>query len=548
MKSLSLIGFMGCGKSSVANYLKEQTGKKLVDLDDEIVKETGMPIAEYFERYGEEAFRNLEHEMLERYASMPDLILSPGGGAVLREDNRRVLEEKTCPVVLTASAPEILRRVNQDQTVRPVLEARKEGQSKLERIEELLCARHPAYMDVKTDLVIDTTDHSIAEVGAVILQAWTAGKDEDEMELLKTVHVELGARSYDIKIGSGTLKSAGREVSRFVKGRQAAVITDSNVGPLYADTVKTSLEAEGFSVRVVTIPAGESSKSWENAERILTILLEEKFHRDACVVALGGGVVGDLAGFVASVYQRGIAFIQIPTSLLAQVDSSVGGKVAVNHALGKNMIGSFYQPKLVLMDMDVLQTLEQRHWQNGLAEVVKYGVIYDQDFFCFLSEHAEALLERSREESAEMIACCCRIKAEVVAADETEKGLRAILNYGHTIAHGLELAGHFTGYLHGEAVAIGMVLAARLAAGMNLCGKDVEDAVGTLLRRLRLPDRIQAKLSLEDILEGIVLDKKVEDGQLVFVLPEAVGSVKIVKGVAKDQVVQLLQEELSRQE
>lgn len=185
------------------------------------------------------------------------------------------------------------------------------------------------------------------------------------------------------------------------------------------------------------------------------MLLEHRFHRDACVIALGGGVVGDLAGFVASVYQRGISFVQIPTSLLAQVDSSVGGKVAVNHALGKNMIGAFYQPQLVLVDLDTLQTLEQRHWQNGLAEVVKYGVIYDAEFFRYLQQHTAAILQRDLQAAAEIIANCCRLKAEVVALDEREGGVRAKLNYGHTIGHGLELAGHYQGYLHGEAVAVG---------------------------------------------------------------------------------------------
>ena len=281
------------------------------------------------------------------------------------------------------------------------------------------------------------------------------------MTILKELTVALGARSYPIEIGTGLLEQCGQRIAPLVKGRQAAIVTDSNVGPLYSAVVQNSLEQQGFDVTVVTIPAGESSKSWQQAERILTVLLEHRFHRDACVIALGGGVVGDLAGFVASVYQRGIAFVQIPTSLLAQVDSSVGGKVAVNHALGKNMIGSFYQPRLVLVDLNTLQTLEQRHWQNGLAEVVKYGVIYDAEFFRFLQQNATSVLQRDLAAAAEVIANCCRLKAEVVALDETEGGVRAKLNYGHTIGHGLELAGHYKGYLHGEAVAVGMVLAAR---------------------------------------------------------------------------------------
>ena len=363
----------------------------------------------------------------------------------------------------------------------------------------------------------------------------------EKPDVIKTVDVALGARSYKIEIGTGLLAHAGEKIGALVKGRQAAIVTDSNVGPLYARTVKQSLEAQGFQVTVITIEAGEASKSWQNAEMILTVLLEKKFHRDACVVALGGGVTGDLAGFVASVYQRGIAFFQIPTSLLAQVDSSVGGKVAVNHALGKNMIGSFYQPKLVLIDMDALQTLEERHWRNGLAEVVKYGVIYDAEFFAYLKENAADILARKLEVSAEVIAACCRLKAEVVALDETEGGVRAKLNYGHTIGHGLELAGHYNGYLHGEAVAVGMVLAARYAAEKGMCDAGIEGEIRSLLEAFQLPVKADTALSIDEIMAGMALDKKVQDGQLVFILPEAMGNVTIVKGVLESEIRTLLE-------
>ena len=364
------------------------------------------------------------------------------------------------------------------------------------------------------------------------------------MKLLKKLEVSLGSRSYAIEIGTGLLCCCGEKIAELVKGRQAAVITDSNVGPLYQETVQKSLEQQGFQVTVIAIPAGESSKSWQQAEHILTVLLEKKFHRDSCVIALGGGVVGDLAGFVASIYQRGVAFFQIPTSLLAQVDSSVGGKVAVNHALGKNMIGSFYQPRLVLIDLETLQTLEQRHWQNGLAEVVKYGVIYDVHFFRFLQAHAEAILQRDLEAVTEVIADCCRLKADVVALDETEGGVRAKLNYGHTIGHGLELAGHYQGYLHGEAVAVGMVLAARYAAEQGFCDAVVESELKELLQQFQLPTQVDKSLAIEDILNGMLLDKKVQDGQLVFILPEKLGSVKIVKGIEQEAIRMLLQKEI----
>lgn len=367
------------------------------------------------------------------------------------------------------------------------------------------------------------------------------------MQLMKIVHVALGTRSYDIEIGTGLLQSCGEKIAALLKGRQAMIVTDSNVGPLYADIVQNSLEAQNFQVEVYTIPAGEASKTWQNAEAILTALLEKQYHRDACVIALGGGVVGDLAGFVASVYQRGIAFVQIPTSLLAQVDSSVGGKVAVNHALGKNMIGSFYQPKAVLIDVDVLATLEQRHWQNGLAEVVKYGVIYDAAFFQFLMQNAEGILSRDTALSVEVIAACCNMKAEVVAQDETETGMRAKLNFGHTIGHGLELAGHYQGYLHGEAVAAGMVLAARYAKEKHLCESHVETAIKTLLQQFHLPTGADAALPLADILNGMMLDKKVQDGQLVLILPTAIGQVEPIKGVPLSDMEALLKEEYNLQ-
>lgn len=357
---------------------------------------------------------------------------------------------------------------------------------------------------------------------------------------MKTVHVELGNRSYDILIGSGLLSQIGKRTADLVKGRQAAVVTDSQVGPLYAAMVENSLRQAGFRVQVITIPCGESSKSWAMAEEILTILLKEQFHRDSSIIALGGGVVGDLAGFAASIYQRGINFFQVPTSLLAQVDSSVGGKVAVNHALGKNMIGSFYQPKAVWIDLDALQTLEERHWKNGLAEVIKYGVISSMPLFTFLSKEREAILARKPETVAEVIALCCRLKAEVVALDETEKGVRAQLNYGHTIGHGLEIASHYTGYLHGEAVAVGMALAAEYASAKGICNAETALAICQQLSAYGLPVALEKELSVEAVLNGMALDKKIQDGQWVFILPEAIGRVQTVKGVSQTDIRQLL--------
>ena len=282
------------------------------------------------------------------------------------------------------------------------------------------------------------------------------------------------------------------------------------------------------------------------AEQILSTLLSSQFHRDCTILALGGGVVGDLAGFAASIYQRGVHFVQVPTSLLAQVDSSVGGKVAVNHALGKNMIGSFYQPLAVWIDLACLETLPEEHWYNGLAEVVKYGVIADEAFFAFLEQHSSELLQRNDQIAAQVIARCCQLKAAVVAQDEQEKGVRAKLNFGHTIGHGLESATHFTRYLHGEAVAIGMVLAAQYAAENAFCAKDVPQRLLTLLETLRLPTAVTEPIAVETILEGMALDKKITNGQWVFILPRQIGQADIVPGIPREAIKNLLERQVPR--
>lgn len=353
--------------------------------------------------------------------------------------------------------------------------------------------------------------------------------------------VDLGRRSYEITIARGLLGELGQRLRALPVGRQVMIVTDAQVASYYSEAVQWSLTEAGFAVETFVLPAGEASKSWDMAEQILSQLLAGQFHRDATILALGGGVVGDLAGFVASIYQRGIHFVQVPTSLLAQVDSSVGGKVAVNHALGKNMIGAFYQPLAVWIDLQCLATLEERHWRNGLAEVVKYGVIADEAFFAFLEQHAEAILRREDEAVASMIARCCQIKAEVVANDEQEKGERAKLNFGHTIGHGLESATHYQGYLHGEAVAIGMVIAVLYAVKEGYCQSVVKERLVRLLTAFGLPVQRQMDIAAEDILQGMALDKKIVDGQLVFILPTRIGEAQIVSGVSPSAIKALLE-------
>ena len=358
------------------------------------------------------------------------------------------------------------------------------------------------------------------------------------------VEVDLGKRSYPIMIERGILKHIGSRLKKFPVGPQVLIVTDDIVASYYAEPVIASLQTAGFETICYTIEAGEASKSWEMAEQILSTLLAHQFHRDCTVLALGGGVVGDLAGFVASVYQRGVHFVQVPTSLLAQVDSSVGGKVAVNHALGKNMIGAFYQPLAVWIDLACLETLEMRQWYNGLAEVIKYGVIADAEFFAFLEQQQAAILKQDDQIVAQVIARCCQLKAAVVNQDEHEKGIRAKLNFGHTIGHGLESAAHFTGYLHGEAVAVGMVLAARFAVETGFCAKNDEKRLEKLLQNFMLPTTIEQPLTVEAILSGMALDKKIVDGKWVFILPREIGRVDIVAGIDREAIKNLLEREV----
>src|SRR5581483_6005526 len=308
---------------------------------------------------------------------------------------------------------------------------------------------------------------------------------------MRSVKVPLGDRSYEIFIGRGLLAKLGSECARLGLGRRCAVISDRNVARRFAKNALRSLAAAGFEPLLITVPAGETAKSLKSVQQCYDELAKHRLERKSFVVALGGGVVGDLAGFVAATYLRGIAFVQVPTTLLAQVDSSVGGKVGVNLKAGKNLVGAFHQPRLVLCDLDTLDTLPLREFRAGLAEVIKYGIIYDANLFRELERIVPKLLKGDRSALAKVVARCCEIKAEVVSQDETETGLRAILNFGHTIGHAIENSVGYGKFLHGEAISIGQVAAAKLSNRiLKLPQHDVE-RIENLFRRAGLPPQIK---------------------------------------------------------
>lgn len=337
---------------------------------------------------------------------------------------------------------------------------------------------------------------------------------------MKTLHVELGDRRYPIYIGSGLLDQPDW-LRPHIPSRQVLVVSNTMVAPLYLKRTLATLG--GLRCEAVILPDGEQYKTLAVLDEIFTALLQHRFDRNCTIIALGGGVVGDMAGFAAACYQRGVHFIQIPTTLLAQVDSSVGGKTAVNHPLGKNMIGAFYQPRCVLADTDTLATLPDRELSAGLAEVIKYGLIRDLPFLEWLEANLDALLAREGSALSEAIERSCRNKAEIVAADERETGERALLNLGHTFGHAIETGTGYGTWLHGEAVALGMVLAAELSARLGWLNEKQVERIRTLLDRARLPLAPPPDLSADDFLRLMAVDKKVKDGQLRLILPRGLG-------------------------
>jgi 3-dehydroquinate synthase len=338
---------------------------------------------------------------------------------------------------------------------------------------------------------------------------------------MQTLNVALGERAYPIHIGRGLLDQAGLIVPH-LKTKRVAIVTNEVVGPLYLERVRSALEQAGISVSAVVLPDGEAHKDWPTLNLIFDMLLAERCERSTTLLALGGGVVGDMGGFAAACYQRGMPFIQVPTTLLAQVDSSVGGKTAINHPLGKNMVGAFYQPKLVLADIDTLDTLPDRELSAGLAEVIKYGLIRDADFLAWLEANLERLVARDTEALAFAIERSCRNKAEVVAADETEQGERALLNLGHTFGHAIETGLGYGEWLHGEAVAAGTMMAAALSRRLGWIGAEDVARIESLFVRAGLPVW-GPKLGAARYLELMAHDKKVEAGKLRLVLLRALG-------------------------
>ncbi|AJR07275.1 3-dehydroquinate synthase [Photobacterium gaetbulicola] len=358
---------------------------------------------------------------------------------------------------------------------------------------------------------------------------------------MERINVNLGDRSYPISIGAELFDNPALFSSAIPAGRRVVVVSNETVAPLYAEQIIGTIRSLPSEVALLSLPDGEQYKTLDTFNQIMSFLLEGNYGRDVVLVALGGGVIGDIVGFAAACFQRGVDFVQVPTTLLAQVDSSVGGKTAVNHPLGKNMVGAFYQPKAVVIDNHCLQTLPAREFAAGMAEVIKYGIIVDADFFVWLEQNIDKLQALDNDALSYAIARCCQIKADVVAADEKESGVRALLNLGHTFGHAIEAEMGYGNWLHGEAVAAGTVQAARTAQLQGLIAEEQVERIIRLLEKANLPVKGPAGMDFEAYMKHMMRDKKVLSGQLRLILPTGIGSAEVVAGVPEDVLRQAVQ-------
>ncbi|WP_427980821.1 3-dehydroquinate synthase [Agarivorans sp.] len=350
---------------------------------------------------------------------------------------------------------------------------------------------------------------------------------------MECLMVALGERSYPISIGQGLL-SQTELFSKAITSKKVMVVSNTTVAALYLEQLLACLHQ--YQVDVVELPDGEQYKNLDTLNQIFSALLAKQHSRDTTIVALGGGVIGDMAGFAAACYQRAVPFVQVPTTLLSQVDSSVGGKTAVNHPLGKNMIGAFYQPKAVVIDINCLATLDKRELAAGMAEVIKYGIIYDAEFFAWLETHLEQLMALDAQLMTRAIARCCEIKAEVVAKDETEQGIRALLNLGHTFGHAIEAEQGYGVWLHGEAVGAGMVMAAETAELAGMISGELVQRMRRLIERAGLPVAPPQNMGVDEFLPHMMRDKKVLDGKLRLVLPSSIGTAEVVDTITENDI------------
>jgi 3-dehydroquinate synthase len=574
--NLVITGFSGTGKSVVGRRVTEKLSWNFVDTDDEIVRRAGKPIAQIFDQEGEPRFRELERETIREACRQRQTVIAIGGGAIVDPQNYELLARTGIIICLEAKPETIYERLFREAACSPETEVRPllTVSNPLERIRELKASRQTHY--AKADWTIHTDLLTTDEVADEVVRAWQLlgrsyphprlgplssrerisrlqPKGDDDAACV----VETATQRYPVFVGYGLADRLGEKMREAGLSGTATVISDENVFPLHGSRVEGVLQTAGYAVSRFVVPPGEETKSMDYTMGIYDFLVKHRMERDDIIVALGGGMVGDLAGFVAATFLRGMPWIQVPTSLVAMVDASIGGKVGVNHPRGKNLIGAFYQPDLVLSDPQFLTTLPQRELTSGWAEVVKHGLVLDREYFEFLENNADALTALESEPVTRAIACSAAIKAAVVSQDEKERtGRRTILNYGHTIGHGLEAATEYGRFLHGEAVAIGMVGAAELSHRLGLLSSAAARRQNALLQRFGLPTSLQGettelgrgskrknlRLSIAAVTRAMQLDKKISGKTIRWVLLQDIGKAVIRNDVPEQDVLAVLRE------
>ena len=510
MRNVVLIGFMGTGKSAVGQILARRLGWTFVDTDRRVAARERATIPQIFARRGEPYFRDAEARVIAEVAGRPEAVIATGGGAVLRPENMQRLRARGWVVSLTAPADALLKRLG-DGERRPLVRG-----DVRQNVMKLLDQRRPLYRDA--DLMVDVSVATPERVADVVLN-FLASRER------RTIPVRLPDRTYPVHVGDGILPLLPVDLREAGAGRRVVIVSHRRIVASSGAPLLSVLRAAGYDASMIEVAEGERSKSLAIAGRLFTRLARMHADRHTTLLTLGGGVVGDLGGFVASAYMRGLRLIHIPTTLLAMVDSSIGGKTGVNHAAVKNLVGAFYQPAAVISDVRQLRSLPDRELRSGLAEVIKAAVIGDATLFAFLEEHLGAILRRETGPLVEAIVRAASFKARVVAADVSERAERQVLNYGHTIGHAVEAAAGFRRLTHGEAVAIGMALEGQLAQRLGLVDPAVVERQNALIGRAGLPAQL-GTVSRRALFRALALDKKHRDGVLRWPMLVGIGKVR----------------------
>ncbi len=512
-KNIILTGFMGTGKTTIGRLLADQLARPFVDMDAELTRQFGKPIATVFAELGEPAFRQAERALCQRLANQSGLVVSTGGGALVDAENRATFGASGTLICLTADAEEILRRVESNDE-RPLLGERTDYR---QRITTLLASRQAAYGAIPHQ--IETSGISCEQVVERVLAAVASDAEVSGMTRLP---VRTAQENYDICLGDGLLAHVGQLLlKRGLRPGPAAVVSNQMIAEHHADSVLASLQAAGFEPTLCLVPEGEQHKTLATVANLYEQFLIAKLDRQSPVLSLGGGVIGDMAGFAAATYLRGLPYVQMPTSLLAMVDASVGGKTGVDLPQGKNLVGAFKQPELVIMDSAVLATLPAAELSAGLAEVIKHGIIGAPKLFATLERGLPANLKH-------LIAEAVQVKIAIVEEDPFEHGRRAVLNLGHTFGHALELVSEFS-LRHGEAVAVGLIAAVEMAAALGHCDAALVPRIRALVERHGLPASLpRAEYDLDQVVAAMGHDKKRAGKTLRFIIPHAIGDVQII--------------------